>query len=301
MKITKCFIEYGFWVEYTQSITKRINVPEFVTASHAPSTTLGPTTTETTEEELLPVPRGPLTTNTNIERPVLPQIDPTATTSTIPESDCTPSRPTNIQSTIYQPAHAQLFIGESKIGGAGQFISGISQKAGFISKVIVRGSTSAYLFVVVSRDGSTYKYKLRRSNIMCPVPDEVLQIRPRVPGLKALAACWSLLPSNVADSRRAVVAAANVMMATAPEQYREGLEFVRRNRRHVDHTAVPSSSQTVQAQPVPSPPPEDPLTAPFARCLAKVPHHPDFGIARPIRRSTYVPGTYFLTVLLICI
>ena len=194
-------------------------------------------------------------------------------------------------------AHAELYIGESKLGGARRFISGIGQKLGNIVKVQVMASKCEHFFLVVNRDGTLYKYKLRKQHIMALVPDEALEIKPTIPGLKALASFWSKLQADVADSWKAMVAAATSMMATDPKWYREGLQFVRRNRRWEDHQLLPASSEAARVEPPPPRPSEDPLTTEYAQCFAKVPHHPDFGIPRPVRRSMYTPGTIQLCIL----
>ena len=193
--------------------------------------------------------------------------------------------------------HAELYIGESKLGGARRFISGIGQKLGRIVKVQVMASKCDHFFLVVNKDGTLYKYKLRKQHIMSPVPDEALEIKPTIPGLKALASFWSKLQSDVVDSRKAVVAAATSMMATDPKWYREGLQFVRRNRRWKDHQLLPASSKAARVELPPPRPSEDPLTAEYAQCFAKVPHHPDFGIPRLVPRSTYTPSTIHLCIL----
>ena len=146
-------------------------------------------------------------------------------------------------------------------------------------------------FVVVNRDGTLYKYRLRKHHIMYPVPDQMLEMKPKIPRLKALSSFWSKLAPDVADSRKAVVAAATTMMAIDPKWYMEGLAFVRRNRRWEDHQFLLASSEAARAELPPTKPSEDPLTAPYARCFAKVPYHPDFGLPRPVTRSTYTPGT----------
>ena len=132
-------------------------------------------------------------------------------------------------------AHVELYIGESKLGGARQFISSIGQKSGSIVKVQVMASKCDHFFLVVNRDGTLYKYKFQKHHIMSPVPYVALEIKPTIPGLKALAMFWSKLPLDVADLRKALVAAATSMMATNPKWYREGLQFLRRNRRWEDH------------------------------------------------------------------
>ena len=52
----------------------------------------------------------------------------------------------------------------------------------------------------------------------------------------------------------------------------------------------PLLQQEHASRPAVTEPPEDPLTAPFAQCFAKVPHHPDFGLPRPMRHLPYTPG-----------
>ena len=93
------------------------------------------------------------------------------------------------------------------------------------------------------------------------------------------------------------MAVATSMMATDPKWYREGLQFVRRNRWWEDHQLVLASSEVAQVEPPPPRPSKDPLSAEYAQCFAKVPHHPDFGIPRPVTRSTYTPGTIHLCIL----
>ena len=65
---------------------------------------------------------------------------------------------------------------------------------------------------------------------MSPLSNAVLDIRPRIPGMRHLATFWSILAPTVADSRRALVAAATSMMASDPQWYRAGLDFLRRTR-----------------------------------------------------------------------
>ena len=132
-------------------------------------------------------------------------------------------------------AHAELYIAESKLGGARRFISGIGQKSRSIVKVQVMASKCHHFFAEVNKDGTLYKYKLRKHHIMSPVPNAALEIKPTIPGLKGLASFWSKLPPDVADSRKALVAVATSMMATNPKWFMEGLQFVRRNRRWEDH------------------------------------------------------------------
>ena len=207
--------------------------------------------------------------------------------------------PSNVDPNSEMRIHTELYIGESKLGGARRFISGIGQKLGSIVKVQVMASRCDHFFLVVNRDGTLYKYKLRKQHIMSPVPDQALQIKLTIPRLKALVSFWSKLPPSVADSQKALVAAATSMMATNPKWFLEGLQFVQRNRRWEDHQMVPASSEPVRVElPRPRPrPSEDPLTALYAKCFAKVPHHPDFGIPRPVTRSTYTPGTIYFCFL----
>ena len=201
---------------------------------------------------------------------------------------CTP--PTRGTSNEAERPNVQLVIGESKLGGGRTFISGIGQAAGHILKVHIRAGRSKYFFIVVEREGQVYKYKLRRGNIMSPLPNAVLEIRPRIPGMRRLAAFWSILAPPVADSCQALVAATTTMMATDPQWYRAGLDFLRRQRRWEQQSGEPSSSNAAHAGESATQPPEDPLTAPFAQCFAKVPYHPDFGVARPITHNTYTLG-----------
>ena len=153
-----------------------------------------------------------------------------------------------------------------------------------------------HFFLVVNKDDTLCKYKLRKQHIMSLVPDAVLKIKPTILGLKALTSFWSKLPPDVVDSRKAVVAAATSMLATDPKWYREGLQFVRRNRRWEDHQLVPSSSEAARVEPPPPRPSEDPLTAEYAQCFAKVPYHPDFGIPCLVTRSTYTLDTIHLCI-----
>ena len=44
-----------------------------------------------------------------------------------------------------------------------------------------------HFFVVVKRDGTLYKYKLHKQHIMSLAVDQALEIKPTIPGLKALA------------------------------------------------------------------------------------------------------------------
>ena len=105
--------------------------------------------------------------------------------------DCTP--PTRGPSTEAERPNVQLVIGESKLGGSRTFISGIGQAVGHILKVHIRAGRSKYFFIVVEREGQVYKYKLRQGNIMLPLPNAVLESRPRIPGLRRLAAfCFSI-------------------------------------------------------------------------------------------------------------
>ena len=66
---------------------------------------------------------------------------------------------------------------------------------------------------------------------MSPLPTAVLEIRPRILGMRRLATFWAVLAPTVADSRRALVVAVTSMMATDPKWYRAGLDFLQRHRR----------------------------------------------------------------------
>ena len=87
-----------------------------------------------------------------------------------------------------------------------------------------------------------------------------------------------------------MMAALKVMMAIDPQWYRDGLDFVRRNRRWEEQTGVPSSLTRARARPLSTQPSQDPLTTLFAQCFAKVPHHSNFGVPRPISHRTYMPS-----------
>ena len=50
---------------------------------------------------------------------------------------------------------------------------------------------------------------------------------------------------------------------------------------------MPTSSEAARVEPPPPRPSEDPLTASYAQCFAKVPHHPDLGIPRPDKKFGY--------------
>ena len=155
-----------------------------------------------------------------------------------------------------------------------------------------------YLFVVVNRDGTLYKYKLWKHHIMSHVLDQMLEIKPRILGLKTLSSFWSKLAPDVADSRKAVVAAATTMMAIDPKWYIEGLAFVRRNQRWEDHHFLLASSEAARVELPPTKPSKDPLIG-YARCFAKVPYYPNFGLPHPVIQSTYTPSTLsFLSLIL---
>ena len=128
----------------------------------------------------------------------------------------------------------------------------------------IKADRSKYFFILVQREGQVYKYKLRRANIMSPLPNAVLEIRPRIPGMRRVAAFWSSLAPTVADSRRALVATAPAMMGTDLQWYCAGLDFLRRTRRWKQQSGAPSSSTVAQVALPAAQPPEDPLTAPFA-------------------------------------
>ena len=91
--------------------------------------------------------------------------------------------PTLLQYSEAERAHVQLFIGENKLDGGRPFISGIGQAAGQILKVQIMASKSKYFFILVQRERQVYKYKLRRANIMYPLLNVVLEIRPRILGM----------------------------------------------------------------------------------------------------------------------
>ena len=91
--------------------------------------------------------------------------------------------PKVLQSNKAERTLVHLVIRESKLGGGWSFISDIGQSAGQILKVHIKAGRSKYFFIVVQRKAEVYKYKLRRGNIMSPVPNAVLDIRPRIPGM----------------------------------------------------------------------------------------------------------------------
>ena len=92
----------------------------------------------------------------------------------------------NGNSTSENSTHADLYISESKLGEGRRFISSIGQNVGAIVKVQVMASKCDHFFVMVNRDGTLYKYKLRKHHIMSHVPDQTFEIKSRIPGLKAL-------------------------------------------------------------------------------------------------------------------
>ena len=61
---------------------------------------------------------------------------------------------------------------------------------------------------------------------MSLLPNAVLEIRLRIPGMQRLPAFWSFLAPTVADSRRALVVASTTMMVTNPKWYRARLDFL---------------------------------------------------------------------------
>ena len=137
-----------------------------------------------------------------------------------------------------------------------------------------------HFFVVVNRGGMLYKYKLCKHHIMTLVPNQALEIKLRILGLKALPLFWSKLAPDVADTRKAMVAATTTMMATDPKWYMEGLAFVRRHQQWEDHQFLLASSKATRAELPPTKPSEVPLIAPYVSYFAKVPYHLDFGLPR---------------------
>ena len=106
-----------------------------------------------------------------------------------------------VNSSVAERLHVHLIIRESKLRGAKTFISGIGQVVREILKVQIRAGRSKYFSIVVQKKGQVYKYKLQRRNIMCPLSKEVLDIRPKIPGMRSLAQFWSLLEPKIVDSR----------------------------------------------------------------------------------------------------
>ena len=105
-----------------------------------------------------------------------------------------------VECNVEEPAYVELFIGESKLDGAKQFVFGIGQKSRKISKVQIVAAKSKYFFMVINRDDIVCKYKLWKCNIMCSLPDEVLEMGPRILEMEALVAFWSLFAFRVIDS-----------------------------------------------------------------------------------------------------
>ena len=99
---------------------------------------------------------------------------------------------------------------------------------------------------------------------MSPLSNSFLEIRPRIPSMRRLATFWSILAPTVADSRRALVAAATTMMARDPQWYRAGLDFLRRTCRWEEQNGEPSSLTGARVVPSATQPPGDSLTVPFA-------------------------------------
>ena len=83
-------------------------------------------------------------------------------------------------------------------------ITGIGQNSGNIENVIIMAGKLDFFFVQTQRDGETFKFKLKKQNLLAPIGDSVLQMTPRISGVKTVAKWWSELPSEVADSRKAV-------------------------------------------------------------------------------------------------
>ena len=80
----------------------------------------------------------------------------------------------------------ELFNKESKLEKAQQFILGIGQKFGALVKIQVMACKCDYFFLVVNKNGTLYKYKLRKSHIMSLVLDQILEIQPKIPRLKTI-------------------------------------------------------------------------------------------------------------------
>jgi len=87
------------------------------------------------------------------------------------------------------------------------------------------------------------------------------------------------------------VAATTTMMATDKENYTTALRHIKNKRKLEEkNKGAASSSQAVRDMIAPTPPPEDSLTTPFAKCFALVLHHPSFGPARQGRTTFYTPS-----------
>ena len=188
------------------------------------------------------------------------------------------------------PTEVELWITEDFLGNGGM-ITGIGQSSGNIEKVIIMAGKLDYFFIQTKRNGETFKFKLKKKNLLSPIEDSVLQMTPMISGMKTVAKWWSKLPSEVADSRKAVVAAATTMMATDKANYAAALRHINNKRKLEEkNKGSASTSQAVRDMTTPTPPPEDPLTTPFAKCFALVPHHPSFGPARPRKTTSYTPS-----------
>ena len=134
-------------------------------------------------------------------------------------------------------------------------ITGIGQNFGNIEKVIIMAEKLDYPFVQTKRYEETFKFKLKKQNLLSPIEDSVLQMTP----MKTIAKWWSKLFSEVADSRMSVVAAATTMMRTDKTNYAPTLRHIRHKRKFEEkNKGATSSSQVVRVMTTPTPPPEDP-------------------------------------------
>ena len=158
-----------------------------------------------------------------------------------------------------------------------------------------------YFFIVTKVKDNVNKYKLKKLNILSPLEDEALQITPRIFGLSKVAKWWSKLLPQEAASRKSVVAAATFMMHEEPTKYASAIRYMKKKRAYEQYVSTPASSQAASASAPPERHPENPLTTPFTRCFALVPHDIAFGIARPSRTSNYTPGTQRVISPCICV
>ena len=91
-----------------------------------------------------------------------------------------------------------------------------------------------HFFVQTKMDRTTFKFKLKKNIFLSPIEDLVLQMTPMISGMKTVAKWWSKLPSEVADSRKAVVATpTTTMMATDKENYAPSLRHINYKQKQV--------------------------------------------------------------------
>lgn len=84
------------------------------------------------------------------------------------------------------PTEVELWITEDFLGNGGM-ITGIGQSSGNIEKVIIMAEKLDYFFVQTKRDEETFKFKLKKNNLLSPIEDSVLQMTPMISGVKTVA------------------------------------------------------------------------------------------------------------------